>query len=172
MGQAGPPTARRVYIYGHFPEKKFTKDRPRRRVDDEHHFEGGSLATRKLDSANERVQREELWAASRVSEANIIIFQHCVVKWLPYCRFRRIVLTAVTMVLALCACFHPKFAWESLSILHIGPSQQQTSLLWSFWVEACVYLGHKRRRGHRLPRNGYARYSHLKSFSQRSELGH
>ena len=38
-----------------FPKKKFTKDRPRRSADDEHHFEGGSLATRKLDSANERL---------------------------------------------------------------------------------------------------------------------
>ena len=67
MGQAGPPTARRVYIYGHFPEKKFTKDRPRHRVDDEHHFEGGLIATRKLDSPNERLQREGLWGASTVS---------------------------------------------------------------------------------------------------------
>ena len=55
MGQAGPLTARRVYIYGHFPEKRFTKDRPRHRVDDEHHFEGGLIATRMLDSPNERL---------------------------------------------------------------------------------------------------------------------
>ena len=33
----------------------FTKDRPRHRVDDEHHFEGGLIATRKSDSPNERL---------------------------------------------------------------------------------------------------------------------
>ena len=38
-----------------FPKKKYTKDRPRHRVDDEHHYEGGLIATRKLDSPNERL---------------------------------------------------------------------------------------------------------------------
>jgi len=38
-----------------FPKKKFTKDRPRHHVDDEHHFEAGSIGTRQLDSANERL---------------------------------------------------------------------------------------------------------------------
>ena len=37
------------------PKKKFTKDWPRCRVDDGHHFEGGPLATRKFDSSNERL---------------------------------------------------------------------------------------------------------------------
>jgi hypothetical protein len=55
MGRAGSPTAGVSISMAIFPKKKFTKDRPRRSADDEHHFEGGSLATRKLDSANERL---------------------------------------------------------------------------------------------------------------------
>jgi len=37
------------------PDRFFTKDRPRRRVDAEHHFEGRSIATRKLNSANGKI---------------------------------------------------------------------------------------------------------------------
>ena len=57
-----------------FPKKKFTKDRPRHHVDDEHHVECGPIATRNLDSANARLQREGLWPARTVPVGSIMVF--------------------------------------------------------------------------------------------------
>ena len=55
MGQAASRRPGGYIFIAILPDRFFTKDRPRRRVDAEHHFEGRSIATRKLNSANGKI---------------------------------------------------------------------------------------------------------------------
>ena len=55
MGQAASRRPGGYIFIAILPDRFFTKDRPRRRVDAEHHFEGRSIATRKINSANRKI---------------------------------------------------------------------------------------------------------------------